>query len=58
MDVALTGMVSEHGGAGLVGGLGDLRSLFQLQWFSDSMVMFAVGNLLLLQLFFFSLLLT
>lgn len=53
MDVALTGMLSEHGGAGLVGGLGDLRSLFQLQWFSDSMVMFAVGNLLLLQLFFF-----
>ncbi len=28
MDVALTGTVSGHGGDGLVGGPGDLRSLF------------------------------
>ena len=30
MDVALRDMVSRHGGDGLLVGLGDLRSLFQL----------------------------
>ena len=38
VDVALRDVVSGHGGDGLMVGLGDLRGLFQPQWFCDSMI--------------------
>jgi len=39
VDVTLRDIVNGHGGDGLMVGLDDLRSFFQLWWFYDSMIL-------------------